>query len=616
MSPRSVLLPLLLTALFAAFAAAQWSDIMYAYAFNVTPVKMCAPSGCVFAVKLNMSNANAAFAAVAGYSDAYSTIVHPYGVYVGPLGANPINIYMPAGVYFSDTSYFSIDDVNPAQYTTCGTTWQNAIYVASSGMHNLSLPSPYNVYYIDPKSCFVYLFAASSIYNATAGNATVFLFQMPQASSSVAWTASAMYAAVLYGVQHYYYITRYYAAQYAGSGFYIANSTRVPTFAAVVSNEFYQYGPLYIAVAQSYFDTGQAPGDSLVVFNIAQTPSDGVFLVQMPDTLYGNASIAFIANGTAGYVAVKNGIAQGTYLYIYAQRYAIGDVVVEDGYYIYATRTIACPRYYGSGTGIGYTLLTRLDRANVINICSNRTDTLYAALTFYSYPIYVDVLPPGQCRVLRWDSSLLPAGVSLNIYTSAQDVCSNTYSLSYNGFSSGWSYVLFQNNTLKPMAPINGDSLYIALWNQLLAALAAQNNATQYALRQWLSNMSKSLAAYVNSLPRFAGTIMLSADTSTWLNTTLNELKKYAVTAAAAAYGLNIIQFTPAVAPAASAAIAIAWAASRRDEDLTVTAAVAGAALSLFGVLMTLLYGAAGISLVALGVVIAAAAAAWRRSSG
>jgi len=67
------------------------------------------------------------------------------------------------------------------------------------------------------------------------------------------------------------------------------------------------------------------------------------------------------------------------------------------------------------------------------------------------------------------------------------------------------------------------------------------------------------------------------------------------------------------VAPAAAAAVAVAWAASRRDDDVATTAAVAGIALALFGILMTLIYGTGSLALVALGVIVAAAAAAWRR---
>jgi VIT1/CCC1 family predicted Fe2+/Mn2+ transporter len=66
-------------------------------------------------------------------------------------------------------------------------------------------------------------------------------------------------------------------------------------------------------------------------------------------------------------------------------------------------------------------------------------------------------------------------------------------------------------------------------------------------------------------------------------------------------------------APAAAAAVAVAWAASRRDDDVATTAAVAGIALALFGILMTLIYGTSSLTLVALGIIVAAAAAAWKK---
>jgi len=97
----------------------------------------------------------------------------------------------------------------------------------------------------------------------------------------------------------------------------------------------------------------------------------------------------------------------------------------------------------------------------------------------------------------------------------------------------------------------------------------------------------------------------------------LNALKSTSYVAPPGTYPPIALPSIPlAVAPAASAAVAIAWAASRRDEDLATTAAVTGIALALFGVLMTLIYGTSSLSLVALGVITAAAAAAWKRSSG
>jgi VIT1/CCC1 family predicted Fe2+/Mn2+ transporter len=106
----------------------------------------------------------------------------------------------------------------------------------------------------------------------------------------------------------------------------------------------------------------------------------------------------------------------------------------------------------------------------------------------------------------------------------------------------------------------------------------------------------------------------MDSATSVWLRATLSELQKWQAAGASPSFGaVSLPQVPAAVAPAAAAAVAVAWAASRRDDDVATTAAVAGIALALFGILMTLIYGTSSLTLVALGVIVAAAAAAWRR---
>jgi hypothetical protein len=616
---RSLLLAALLLA---ALAAAQWSDVIYAYAFDVAPAKACAPNGkCVYVVKLNMSEARHVIAGVAGYFDPRSTIMHPHGVYADT-ASQLINIYMPAGVYFSDWT-FSIDGMQPAPYTVCGLSLQYAIYVSRSGRHNLTLSG--RVYYIDPRSCFVYLFTARSgyIYNITSGRAVVFWFEMPGAAG--VWSYTATYDNALNGMEHQYRIS--WRGQLAGAGIYIGNYTRIPTFAAAYSSfYFYQYGPVHLSALSN--STTYAVGDALVVFNIAQPPSDGIFLVKMPDALYGKASITCITNETAVYVNItNNALAAGRYIYVYAQRYAIGDVTVLDDLYAYSTRFIACPRYYVSPTRIGAAALTRLDRVREIEICANRTDTLYVMAAYYSTPLFVDVLPPGDCHRIRWDASYPTSGINLYFYRSPQAVCRNAYEfyVSAGTLTMSWRYALLPNNTLKPIAPISLDALYEAVWRQVVEELRRQHNMTQQALQQWLqmqANASRSLSEFIKSQPRFVGTIRVESATSAWLSVLLSEIQKYAV--AAPPPPLAVGGFTPAPLPGASAlsaaaatsAVAVAWATSRRS--LATAAFLAGFAILASALFVYYLYGTsvsaalifAAVLLMAIG-----AAAVWFRKS-
>jgi len=593
---------------------------MYAYAFNATPVKLCAPgAGCISVVKLNMSDVYGTVAGVAGVIGTYhSTIVHPYGVYVNASGKS-INIYMPSGFYFSDWS-FSIDGALPAKYTVCGMTL-SAVYVSRAGMHNLTQSD--NVYYIDPRSCYVYLFSIHyyNKLNITGSRAAVFWFQMPRAVGT--WYIAPRFINALNATAHQYNLV--FAGSYVGAGFYIANYTRVPTFASAPDYiSFYQYGPIHYSALSN--GTARGYGDPLVVWNIGPTPSDGVFVAKMPDRLYGAASIAFVANDTAGYIAIANNTrAVGRYLYIYGQRYAIGDITVADDMFTYTGRGIACPRYYNSRTAFNtLIMLTRLDRVREIEICSNRTDTLYVRVAAYAYTAFVDVLQPGQCRRLRWDAAWSLSNIDLYFYTSAANVCRDAYAFYIDAgtLTMGWRYNLLQNNTLKPVAPIDLDALYEAMWRQFIEELRRQNNATQQALQQWLriqQNMSKSLADYMKSQPRYVGTIRVEAATSTWLKVVLSEMQKFAVSGASAAAGAAATALPGASslsAAAAAAAVATAWAASRRA--LATAALLAGFAVLASALFVYYIYGTsvtAALVLAAVVLMSVGAAAAWFRRS-
>jgi VIT1/CCC1 family predicted Fe2+/Mn2+ transporter len=218
-----------------------------------------------------------------------------------------------------------------------------------------------------------------------------------------------------------------------------------------------------------------------------------------------------------------------------------------------------------------------------------------------------------------WDSAL-SSKPTLYVYASARAACSRTPIFTTTSYNPGWRHFLFQNNTLRAVTPIAPDYDYASLWQQLLNMLSQQYSDLLNALTQWYASQANAtytnLTNFLASQPRFVGTIRVDAATSTWLRTTLNELQRWQAVGTAPTFGAVSLPTVPAaIAPAAAAAVAVAWAASRRDDDVATTAAVAGVALALFGILMTLIYGTSSLTLVALGVIVAAAAAAWRRIS-
>jgi len=109
----------------------------------------------------------------------------------------------------------------------------------------------------------------------------------------------------------------------------------------------------------------------------------------------------------------------------------------------------------------------------------------------------------------------------------------------------------------------------------------------------------------------------ISTFSSVTIKTYAEALTKFSVSAPPAAFAGAGGTGTPpppaaGLAAAAAGALGVAWAASRRDDDVATAAAVAGVALALFSLLFTMVYGAQGLSLAALGIIIAAAAAAYK----
>jgi hypothetical protein len=238
---------------------------------------------------------------------------------------------------------------------------------------------------------------------------------------------------------------------------------------------------------------------------------------------------------------------------------------------------------------------------------------------YYVYT-YGDVLKPGSCTRLRWDPAVLSTPAAkpyLRVFTSPQSLCGNTgYVISTTSYSPGWRYALV-GNSLVPLGPLPPDYAYAQQLLDLLNLLSQLNrNFTRY-LNAALGANATALNAtgLYASMPQFLGTIKMSSATSTWLKTVYNAIRSYIVSMPTG--GGSAPVSAPAApmstAPAAAAAVAVAWAASRRDDDVATTAAVAGIALALFGILMTLIYGTSSLTLVALGIIVAAAAAAWKK---
>jgi hypothetical protein len=453
---------------------------------------------------------------------------------------------------------------------------------------------------------------------------------------------------VLNGTLHAY-LTYFHSFLYpSGSGFYIMG----PRVSITLVMPFFRHGSGYRSyrgpVAFDALRGGNfpvsigAPGDVLVAYNIGPPPGDSLMMaVLLGAVAQGGARLAYIAENTTGFFAIERpGAIRGAGYAAFHRRYAVVDVTLEDALYLYNTRGVACPIVGGYGAGWSF---NRLDRVYEIEICNNRTDTVYVVLYyglisgvinniidamyypgFYAY-MYGDVVPPRVCARLRWDAAITPKP-QLRVYTTPQGVCAaaNNFTLATTNYNPGWRYNLI-GNSLVPVGPIAPDYDYASLLKQLLDLLGWRHRNLYGNLSDWLNrqrNATHTNATHANltnflaSQPQFLGTIRMESATSTWLRTTLNELQKWRAVGVLPSFGAVSLPAVPAaIAPAAAAAVAVAWAASRRDDDVATTAAVAGIALALFGILMTLIYGTSSLTLVALGVIVAAAAAAWRRIS-
>jgi hypothetical protein len=655
MSLRSVFAVALLLA---AVAAAQWSDVALVVVMNVSTVKVCSvsdPPSCVYTVVLNATiDPTKTFVYATDYNVETSMIPSPYTVFTEydyTYSGEPVRVYVPeSGYIWHPGNQFHVDGIAPERMRVCDADVY-AVRVAR-GRHDIFLdPDYYLDYcteYYDPEldgyisSCHyspIWFTAADCSYsfmlvhdigltrNFVRGWAHVIIFYMPTARAR----GSHLGVATFNGTQHAYLVT-FDAVRIPATGFYFANGTVVPTLAYYNDYDMYKFvvGPRaydaysYTPLVEPLYGRERTSLErfSINVYNIGPAPGDGVAVVLTPQSLYADVGVGWISNDTGGYLRVLNAsLFSDKWLQIRVRRYSFVEVAVNDTLYMYSTRTIACPPYTETTAKAFVAALTRLDRAREIELCNNMTSTVYVALVYAagSYA-FIDEIQPGRCRRLKWDGAYSDEQTALEFYTSPQAFCKSQRAALRRGgqdYGAGWRYYIGGNYSLIAANPIDPDTLYAEMWKQIMQHLARLHNETINALWQWLqmqANATKRIEDYYKSLPRHIGTIKMESSTSTWLRTVLNVIAVHAVSGPPPGGG-----FTPAIATssttasAAAAAVAVAWVASRRDDDAVTTAAIAGIALAIFALLMTLIYGPTSLPLVALGIIVAAAAAAWRR---
>jgi len=644
------LLSLFFVALLAALASAQWSDVFVSYWINATPVRLCAvdqPSICVYVPKPDLGGldpSNVLLVAVsrsgpALRSDAASELLTEYSMLQAVARNAPVRVVINitrAGLLYTTSSHFRIYSfrtgtwTSSTSYTVCGRTYPFA-YWAEAGLYNVTNLTP-PLFWLDTRTCTSYRVVAtvSGVRNITMPWYSLYIATLLPNVTKI-YHHSGLSAWVLNGTRHEYRTHFHHFLLPLGSGSYIAGNTVVPTL--VMMNyyraaHFPRSGPRGYDVLNRIEYELPPYHDIAVLYNIGGAYGDAVFLVRLPRRPNGSSlDVAHVADGTAGFATINMSRYPPSY-FMYAAfftRYTTVEVAVRDRHYTYATRGIACPYLRPLHSAPMY-VLNRLNRVSEIEICNNTTNTVvmglfYAALaqiTMYDQYFFVDKIEPGRCARLLWDISLA-AKPSLHIFTSESNFCRLNATRRTIEYNVGWRHYYFPNGTLRPVAPLTPDTAYESVWLDVIRTLAQMFNATMNVLQTWLqaqANATQNMQSLVSSLPRFHGTIRMESATSTWLRTTLNELQRWQVAGASGSFSSIALPAVPvAVAPAAAAAVAVAWAASRRDDDVATTAAVAGIALALFGILMTLIYGTGSLALVALGVIVAAAAAAWRRIS-
>ena len=635
MPPRSALI---LIAALAALASAQWSDVVLALAVNTTVVKLCAadnPARCVFTPVLNMSiDPRRSVVYATDYSTQTGWIPSPHTVLISQTPA-AVEVYVPVGGYiWHYGSSFRASGRVPDRIRLCN----NEVYgvLVGAGRHSVEVEtllafSEYSgTYYYSPlwfttadcTASFMLVHDINSAANFTRRHAFILALYMPTANATYphGWLTG------LNGTAHAYFVLLS-DARIPAAGFYIANRTRVPTFAYynVWDIEKFSVGP---RAYDAYANESLNPWiyrHSINVYNIGPTPGDGVAVINTPDVLYGVVEAGWIGNHTGGYLRVHDNVVfEHKWLQIRAKRFTFIELSVKDDLYMYSTRAIACPPYQESTARVFDTSLARLDRAKEIELCNNMTAAVYVGLVITAHGMYAfaDVVVPGKCRRFRWDGIYGVEQTALEFYDSPQSFCKLQHAaVRYGGhdYTTGWRYYIVGNYSLVPASPIDLDTLYAEIWRQILQNLAQQYNETMNALQQWLQmqqNATKRIEDYYRSLPQYQGTIRMESSTSTWLRSVLEVISRYTVPGlppTGGGFAPTPLPGTSALSAAAAAAsVAVAWAASRRS--LATAAFLAGFAVLASALFVYYLHGTSVMAaLILAGVVLMSigAAAAW-----
>jgi len=643
-------------------SAAAWSDIMMAVTYNVTAVKWCLVNAevCYLLPAWNASvDPRKGLVVVETYPYNYEAnfmgvplfymLKMLYSSYYD-LPPYKIDVYIDRpGYLWSQFSNFTVNGRSSGPWSICGGKMylDHGYWIQSPGTYSVYVSEgpAYNVgdklLFTEEATCATYaiVFPSNYYFNATQGWVTVTLYYLKtgrQGDIRGAWWPWTPQPSETWinGTAHLYRLKSNTLVA-VGDGWYIANKTRVPTVLSLYGS-YYFYGPVHFSSLPqipdnlSYWPYGY---NFLMAMAVGADPGDGVVFVKLPNSFYGRAELGYVGNETAGYFRIrdywlaKRSTWGSVYFTIPLQRHTIVEVTLADDLYVYNTRGLACPPYKPESANPPFELAPlRMDRAREFEICNNQTSPVYVGL-WVPYDGYrgggytfVDRVEPGKCIKARWDGQYANTDTRLDFAYTPRDFClmQPAFSIAGEYYDYGYRYFLMPNNTLVKGPAIQPDTALVEAWKRLLQLMAQQYNETANAIKQWLqmqANMTKRLEDYYKSLPRYQDTVKMESSTSVWVNTVYNVLKTYVAPAPAAVpYGPMSVQPPPAaVAPAAAAAVAVAWAASRRDDDVVKTAAVAGIALALFGILMTLIYGSSSLTLVALGIIMAAAAAAWRK---
>jgi hypothetical protein len=659
---------LLFFALLLVAAAAQSDDVYDSFMsvwLNMTPAKLCAvdaPSRCYYIPRIDLNIDPTKTLAVVAYrcgADGTCAVLNPIGDYqllryvvVSTPPPRWHIVYVPrAGLLYADISFRigppgSGDGgkVLATSYTACGKTYRYAYY-APPGVYNIT-PLPLPLYLVDLEKCVEYRIAASAgtVVNITAGWYSLYLAELKPDAQKIYYDQSRR-AMVLNGTVHAY--LTYFHGSYVplGEGFYILQ-TRTTHVAQTLVMPQYRHGafisyrgPVAYDAWRNFATFAGSPGVMYIHYNAGLPPGDGFFMAVLlgvrPPAL---AEYVYVTSGSAGYFTLRRPLVEsvGAGYATYHTRYAVVHVAFSNFTHLYDTRGLACPMYGGRGTGW---VLNRLDRAYEVEICNNNTQPVYVGLYlegrpagsvnpevspgFFTY-MYGDVIQPRNCSRLRWDGAVVPKP-QLRVYTTPRGLCAaaNNYTLATTSYNPGWRYALV-GNSLVPMGPIAPDYNYTATWLELLKYLNQLYKSILDDIRKKINaTRSQNATAPFNLTSLFAGrqflgTIRMDSATSTWLRTTLNELRRWHVAGGPAGGGVSVSLQAPSAltASAAAAAVATAWAASRRS--LATAAFLAGFAVLSSALFVYYLYGtsvSAALIFAAVLLMSIGAAAAWFRKS-